>query len=66
MPTMTSQILKSVDFTRTQKSRYLENETYFFQIKKTHLLHIYSNFTAKNSFVAEVTFENIFSNMVSD
>ena len=32
---MTSQILKSVNFTRTQKSRYLENETLFFlQIKK--------------------------------
>ena len=34
---MTSQILKSVNFTRTQKPRYLENETLFFlQIKKTH------------------------------
>ena len=32
---MTSQILKFVDFTKTQKSRYLENETLFlFQIKK--------------------------------
>ena len=32
---MTSQILKSVDFTKTQKSRYLENETLFFlQMKK--------------------------------
>ena len=32
---MTSQILKSAGFTRTQKSRYLENETLFFlQIKK--------------------------------
>ena len=32
---MTSQVLKSVNFTRTQKSRYLENETLFFlQIKK--------------------------------
>ena len=31
---MTSQILKSVDFTKTQKSRYLENETLFLQIKK--------------------------------
>ena len=30
---MTSQILKSVDFTKTQKSRYLENETFFLQIK---------------------------------
>ena len=32
---MTSQILKSVDFTKTQKSRYLENKALFFiQIKK--------------------------------
>ena len=29
------QVLKSVDFTKIQKSRYLENETLFFlQIKK--------------------------------
>ena len=32
---MTSQILKFVDFTKTQKSRYLENKTLvFLQIKK--------------------------------
>ena len=32
---MVSQILKSVDFMKTQKSRYLENETSFFlQTKK--------------------------------
>ena len=32
---MKSQILKTVDLTKTQKSRYLENETLFFlQIKK--------------------------------
>ena len=32
---MTSQILKSAGFTKTQKSRYLENKTLFFlQIKK--------------------------------
>ena len=37
---MTSQILKSVDFTKTQKSRYLENETLFlFQIKKILIAH---------------------------
>ena len=56
---MTSQILKSASFTKTQKSRYLENETLFFlQIKK------YINYTSraacfmtKNSFVAEVTFK---------
>ena len=27
---MTSQILRSIDFTKTHKSRYLENETLFF------------------------------------
>ena len=32
---MTSKILKSADFTETQKSQYLENEILFFlQIKK--------------------------------
>ena len=36
---MTSQILKSAGFTRTQKSRYLENETFFIQIKKTINYH---------------------------
>ena len=57
MPTMTSQILNSVDFTKTQRSRYLENEILFFlQIKKL-LLFIKGHFVAKNSFVAEVTFK---------
>ena len=32
---MTAKILESVDFTKTQKSRYLENETLFLQIKKS-------------------------------
>ena len=36
MPLMTSQIFKSLDFAKTQKSRYLENETLFLlQIKKS-------------------------------
>ena len=54
---MTSQILKSVDFAKTQKSRYLENETSFFFLKKKFI-----NYTSmatlwqKNSFVAGVTF----------
>ena len=35
MTVMRSQILEFVDFTKTQKSRYLENETLFsLQIKK--------------------------------
>ena len=42
---MASQILKSVDFTQSKKSRYLENETLF-------LLEIKKFFC----FVAEVTF----------
>ena len=34
---MTSQILKSVDFTKTQKAKYLENKALFFlQMKKIH------------------------------
>ena len=38
MHMMTSQILKFVDFTKTQKSRYLENET-FLEIKKSLITH---------------------------
>ena len=35
MPMMTSQILRSVNFTKSQKRRYLENEASFsLQIKK--------------------------------
>ena len=32
---MTSQILKTVDFTETQKSRSIENEIFFLQIKNS-------------------------------
>ena len=50
---MTSQILKFMDIIQTQKSRYIENETFFFSNKKI------INYTSrllygKNSFVAEV------------
>ena len=39
MPVIASQVLKSVDFTETQKSRYLENKTLFLlQIKKNSLI----------------------------
>ena len=44
---MALQILKYVDFTKTQKSRYFENKTFFLQIKKFK-----GYFMAKNSFVA--------------
>ena len=36
---MASQILKYVDFTKTQKSRYLENETFFFQIENSFIVY---------------------------
>ena len=37
---MTSQILRSVDFTKTQKSRFLENKTScFLEIKKSLITH---------------------------
>ena len=54
---MTSQVLKSVDFTKTQKSRYLENETFFLQIKKFINYTSKATLLQKNSFVAEVTFK---------
>ena len=57
MSMMMPQILQFLDITKTQKSKYLENETSFFlQIKKIHLLHIKGYFMAKYIFVAEVTF----------
>ena len=39
MPKMKSQILKSVDFTKTQKSRHLEKETLFFLQMKSLITH---------------------------
>ena len=56
MSMMTSQILQFVDFTKTQKSKYLQNKTVFFQIKKSLITHqriLYG----KNTFVVEVTFK---------
>ena len=52
---MTSQILKSLSLTKTQKPRYLKNETFFLQYEKNQELHIKGYFIAKNGFVAEVT-----------
>ena len=57
MPMMTSQIVKSVDFTETQKCRYLERGTWFFlQIKKFISYTSKATSFQKNSFVGEVTF----------
>ena len=54
MSIMTSQILQFVDFTKTQKSKYLESETLLFlQVKK------FINYTSRaNFFLVEVTFDD--------
>ena len=39
MSMMMSQILKFVDFSKTQKSRYLENETFFLAVKNSLITH---------------------------
>ena len=59
---MTSQILKSVDFTKTQKSTYLEKEKLFLlQIKKS-LITYQGLLYCKNSFVAEANFNKKYRN----
>ena len=60
---MTSQILRFVDFTKTQKSRYLEKKTFFLQIKKSLITH---HFMGKKCFVAEVTFKYYSINFIND
>ena len=47
---MTSQILKFADFRKTQKSRYLENETFFLQTKKINLSVIRQKGESQNGF----------------
>ena len=44
---MMSQILEFVDFTKTQKSRCLENETFFLQIKFNNYTSMQKNTKAK-------------------
>ena len=58
MSMMTSQILKYVDFTKTEKSIYLENKTFLSSNKKKSL--ITHQVIAKNCFVAKVTFKGAF------
>ena len=53
---MMSQILKFVDFTKTQKSRYLKNQTFFLQIKNS-LITDQGLLYDKNTFLAVVTFK---------
>ena len=54
-----SQSLNFLDFTKMQKSRYLENKTFFLQIKK--FINCTSRATLwKNTFVVEVTLKSHF------
>ena len=55
MSMVTSDILKFVDSIKKQKSRYLENKTFFLQIKIS--ITYQGLLYGKNTFVAEVTFE---------
>ena len=58
---MASRVLRFVDFSKTQKSKYLKKETFFFlQIKKfINYTPREKYFMAKNTFVAEVTFNTM-------
>ena len=61
IPKMTSQTLKSMDSTKTKRSRYLENETLFFtQMKKFINYASKATVLQKISCVAEVTFKKTF------
>ena len=55
MPMMTPQIFKSVNFTKTQKSRHFKNKTFFLEKKKTLIVHQGLLYT-KKGFAAEVIF----------
>ena len=52
---MTTQILKFVDFTKTQKPKYLQNKLFFLQIKKSLITQVL--IMAKSNSVVEVTFK---------
>ena len=54
---MTSQILKPVNFTKTQKSWCLESKTFFLQIKKLLIKHQWLLYEKEQFCVAEVTFK---------
>ena len=54
---MTSQFLKSMDFTKTQKSLSRERNITLPSNKKIHELHMMGYFMAKNTFGAEITFK---------
>ena len=46
---MTSEIMKFAYFTKTQKSKYFENKTLFFSIKKINSFDVKGYFMARNN-----------------
>ena len=54
-----SQDFTVVDFTKTQKPKYLKNETFFLQIKKFINYASRATLWQKNTFVAEVTYNGL-------
>ena len=60
MTMTTSQILKFVDFTKIQKSKYFENEQIIFSSNKKIHEYIKDYFMAKIKFEAKITFNNFF------
>ena len=56
---MMSQVLKCVDFTKTQKFKNIENKTFFLQVKKFINYTSRATLLQKNNFVAEITFKTI-------
>ena len=62
---MTSQILQYMDFTETQKSKYLQKETLFYlEIKKIINYTSKTTLWQKNIFVAELTFKYRIKNTI--
>ena len=60
MPMITSQILKFVDFTETQNTRYLENKTLLFLKLKKIVNYTSGTILWQNMvFVVEVTFKEM-------
>ena len=65
MSMMTSQILQFMDFTETQKSKYLQKETLFYlEIKKIINYTSKTTLWQKNTFVAELTFKYRIKNTI--
>ena len=56
---MMAQVLKFIHFSKMQKSEYLENETFFRQIKKFIHYKLRAMLWQKTSFLEEVTFNCI-------